>query len=180
MDNDDWIGYNSVHTQRISREAHMNILTKYSFPIKCIHKEHKLRSKITAFLCLDRMSSLPHDIIYYIINLDKRCLASNERCIVPRVLSGRYGSHIYISSKPASEFRWQINTIKLIPRDIYNYSRFAYTHNHIEQSLLRKYHYMPELCKFINRISLYQVDSRAPRPERDENPCAVVVPLNGI
>lgn len=157
MDNDDWIGYNSVHTQRISREAHMNILTKYSFPIKCIHKEHKLRSKITAFLCLDRMSSLPHEIIYYIINLDERCLA-------PRGLSGR----------------WQINTIKLIPRDIYNYSRFAYTHNHIRQSLLRKYHYMPELCKFINRISLYQVDSRAPRPERDENPCAVVVPLNGI
>ena len=157
MDNDDWIGYNSVHTRRISRKAHMNILTKYSFPIKCIHKEHKLRSKITAFLCLDRMSSLPHDIIYYIINLDKRCL-------VPRRLSGS----------------WQINTIKLIPRDIYNYSRFAYTHNHIKQSLLRKYHYMPELCKFINRISLYQVDSRAPRPERDENPCAVVVPLNGI
>ena len=89
MDNDDWIGYNSVHTRRISRKAHMNILIKYSFPIKCIHKEHKLRSKITAFLCLDKMSSLPHEIIYYIINL-------NKRCIVPRGLSGRYGSHIYI------------------------------------------------------------------------------------
>ena len=91
MDNDDWIGYNSVHTQRISREAHMNILTKYSFPIKCIHKEHKLRSKITAFLCLDKMSSLPHEIIYYIINLDES--AARER---RRRRRSRYGSYIYI------------------------------------------------------------------------------------
>ena len=163
MDNDDWIGYNSVHTQRISREAHMNILTKYSFPIKCIHKEHKLRSKITAFLCLDRMS-LPHEIIYNIINLDE--WAGRECRRRRRSLASAEENE----EKPSSEFRWQINTIKLIPRDIYNYSRLAYTHNHIKQSLLRKYHYMPQLREFINRISFYQVDSRAPRPERDENP----------
>ena len=98
--------------------------------ISDIIKAHKFESKVILYLCLENLQivSLPYDVIEHIIHsIDFEYIDDLD------------------------------NNIKLIPNDIYNYSKLVYKDNHIINILLEKYHFAALLCKFIKDISCTQV-----------------------